>query len=190
MFIKDIRDINEEAVKQTSKEVFLNMDKFFDDFYNKRDEIALLLITPKQAVAAHADRRINHGDLYSRMAHMMYESDDFDPIVQIKCASKTYYGKNDADVPNLMIPYISDFESINTDHCRIKGITAKEKFLLEKLQKVGTNNKLDFMGGFAEILDELKVLDDDQLNGYEEKIIGCPFKQARIKDEKEIDFSE
>ena len=34
MLIKDIRDINEENLKQTSKEVFLNMDEFFKKFYN------------------------------------------------------------------------------------------------------------------------------------------------------------
>ena len=190
MFIKDIKELNEKVVKETSKEVFLNMDEFFDKFYKGRDEIALLLITPKQVVAAHADRRINHGDLYSRMAEMMYDNDDFSPVIQIKCASVSYCDAIKSDGPKLMIPYICDLDSVNTDLERIKGITAKEKKVLDTLKKVESKNELDFIGCFDELLTELKVVDDDKLNGYEEKIIGCPFKPGKIRNDSEKDCKD
>ena len=187
MLIKDIRDINEENLKQTSKEVFLNMDEFFKEFYKGSDEVALLLITPKQAVAAHANREINHNVLYTKMVPLLYETGEVNPIIQIKCSSRCDFNGTSSVVPNLMVPY-SPYSKLVDPNSDTKILATKKEFdLLKKLKDIGFDNKIDFMGCMYEFMNDLELCDDSKGKFVDENIIGCSFKKIKSKDDKEID---
>ena len=192
MIIKDLKKVNEEVIKETSKDVFLNMDEFFDKFYNEEDTIALLLITPKQALAAYADRNINHNDLYLKMLSMICKKStlDINPIIQIKCSSKCNYGDKKTEVPALMVPFISDINNNNqnNDSNETYNVTKSEKRLIDKLCDIGLKHHLSFRGYMEDFNDKLKVCDEKDLKLKEENILGCKFKAEKAREDKEIIF--
>ena len=114
------------------------------------------------------------------MLSMIHDDNNVDPIIQLRCASKCN-SKSDREVPNLMVPYVCDKDNINPDYSRLESITRREQYLLNYLSGVAKRNEVD--NYIEEFLENIKV-DDNVKKNSNEKIVGCAFKEDKVREDK------